>query len=162
MKKVVGTVLSLTSGVLIGSAAGAAAIFKKKQKEKEEWKNMSNKHLTLMLLLNRWLVTKQEGKSIVNYFHEKGITSIAIYGMSYLGERLLDELKNSDIEVKYAIDLNANNICTDVDVLLPSQELPRVDAIVVTAVSFFYDIQEMLSKKVDYEMISLEDILNEI
>ena len=34
MKKVVGTVLSLTSGVLIGSAAGAAAIFKKKAERK--------------------------------------------------------------------------------------------------------------------------------
>ena len=35
---------------------------------------------------------------------------IAIYGMSYLGERLADELAGSDITVKYAIDRNADNI----------------------------------------------------
>ena len=111
---------------------------------------------------DQWLIKKQEGKSIIEYFQKKGITNIAIYGMSYLGERLLDELRESEIKVKYAIDMNANNIYTDVDVFLPSQELPRVDAVVVTAVFFFYDIQEMLSKKVDYEIISLEDLLNEI
>ena len=159
MKKGIGAVLSLTTGVLIGGTASAAAVFKKKQIEKEEWKNMSNKHLTLMLLLNQWLIKKQEGKSIIEYFQKKGITNIAIYGMSYLGERLLDELRESEIKVKYAIDMNANNIYTDVDVFLPSQELPRVDAVVVTAVSFFYDIQEMLSKKVDYEIISLVDLI---
>ena len=71
MKKGIGAVLSLTTGVLIGGTASAAAVFKKKQIEKEEWKNMSNKHLTLMLLLNQWLIKKQEGKSIIEYFQKK-------------------------------------------------------------------------------------------
>ena len=38
MKKGIGAVLSLTTGVLIGGTASAAAVFKKKQIEKEEWK----------------------------------------------------------------------------------------------------------------------------
>lgn len=138
------------------------AILKTKQKEKEQWKDMSNKHLKLMLLLNQWLIIKQEGKSIVEYFNKNKIESIAIYGMSYIGERLLDELKSSDINVKYAIDQNANNIYTELDVLSPDAELPEVDAIIVTPIYYFYKIQKMLLSKVDYKIISLEDLLSEV
>lgn len=101
-------------------------------------------------------------KSIDAYFHKNKIENIAIYGMSYVGERLLDELRDSDITVKYAVDQNADNIYADIDVILPGENMPEVDAIVVTPIYYYYEIQEMLSSKVDCKIISLEDILNEI
>lgn len=147
---------------IVGSVIGMAMVFKIKQKEKEKWKIMSDKHLTLMLLLNQWMRTKQEGKSIVEYFHKNEITNIAIYGMSYIGERLYDELDITDIKVKYAIDQNADNIYSDINVLLPDEDLPQVDAIVVTPVYHFYEIKEMLSGKMDCKIVSLEDVLCEL
>lgn len=162
MKKKIMSLLSVLIGALVGGIVGGTAIFRVKQKQKEQWKNMSNKHLALMLLFNQWLLKKQEGKSIVEYFHKNEIKNIAIYGMSYVGERLYDELKNTDIEVKYAIDKNADNLYADVNVMLPSEELPEVDAIIVTPISYYYEIKEMLSAKVDYRIISLDDMLCEI
>lgn len=162
MRKGIISIFSLMTGALVGSVVGAVVVFRKEQKEKAQWREMANKHLTLMLLFNQWLIVKQERKSIIDYFNKKDITCIAIYGMSYVGERLLKELKDSDIEVKYAIDVNANSIYTDIDVFLPNQYLPKVDAVVVTAVSSFYDIREMLLKKVNCEIISFEDILDEL
>ena len=40
--------------------------------------------------------------------------------------------------------------------------LETVDAVVVTAITFFDEIEERLSEKVDCPIISLEDILYEV
>ena len=82
--------------------------------------------------------------------------------MSYVGERLYDELKDSDIEVKYAIDKNADGIYSDVEIVTPQEELKEVDAIVVTPVFYFDEIVEALEKKTESEVLSLEDILYEL
>lgn len=162
MKKRINSYLLMLAGMSIGGIAGAAIEFRLTQKQINHWKNMSNKHLKLMILLNQWFATKQEKKSIDAYFHKNKIENIAIYGMSYVGERLLDELRDSDITVKYAVDQNADNIYAHIDVILPGENMPEVDAIVVTPIYYYYEIQEMLSSKVDCKIISLEDILNEI
>ena len=41
-------------------------------------------------------------------------------------------------------------------------DLEEVDAVVVTAITFFDEIEEKLSQKIDCPIISLEDILYEI
>ena len=76
---------------------------------------------------------KQEGKSLVEYFEYNNIKSIAIYGMKELGERLVKELEGSEIEIKYIIDQNADEIETKLKKVKPDGELAPVDAIVVTA-----------------------------
>lgn len=82
--------------------------------------------------------------------------------MSYVGETLVDELKNSNITVLYGIDQKADSIYADVDIVFIEDELQEVDAIVVTAITFFDEIEEKLSGKVDCPIISLDDILYEV
>ena len=112
--------------------------------------------------MNQWVKVKQEGKNLAEYFEREGYHEIAIYGMSYAGETLVDELQESNIKIKYGIDKKANAIYADFDVISPDEELEEVDAIVVTSITFFDEIEEMLSKKVDCPIISLEDILYEV
>lgn len=162
MKKGVVSVWSMLTGVTAGTVIGAVGIGKRMGKRIDEKSEMSDKHLALMLLLNQWLITKQEGKSIVDFFHRESIKSIAIYGMSYVGERLYDELKDTDIEVKYAIDKNADVIYADIDIVTPDDELELVDAIIVTPVFYFESISEMLEQKTKIPILSLEDILYEV
>lgn len=123
---------------------------------------MSDKHLALFLMMNQWVKVKQEGKNLASYFEQNEYQKIAIYGMSYAGETLVEELKDSNIEVKYGIDKNADSMYIDVDVLTIEDDLESVDAIVVTAITFFDEIEEKLSEKMDCPIISLEDILYEI
>lgn len=130
-----------------------------KEKKVNTYKMLADKHLRIMQSMNQWLILRQEGKTIRNYFEVSGYKQIAIYGMSYLGERLYDELKSSVIEVKYVIDKNADMIYSQVEVFEPQDELPEADAIVVTAISFFDEIKDQLSVKVNCPIISLEDIL---
>lgn len=153
--------LSLLS-VLGGAATSAVAVRKVTGKATEVQRNMSEKHLALFLMMNQWVAVKQEGKNLADYFEKQGYKSIAIYGMSYVGERLFEELKGSDIQVQYGIDKNADNIYMDVDIVTMEDELKPVDAIVVTPIFFFDEIEEELSKKTDCPIVSLEDILYEV
>ncbi len=158
MKRGVFSVLS----ALAGAAAGAALIGKRMLYKKLEIQKMSDKHMDLFLMMNQWVKVKQQGKSIGVYLEEKGFNRIAIYGMSFVGETLLDELKMSHIVVAYCIDKNAKDIYTDMRVITSDEPFDEVDVIVVTAVTYFDEIKEILSDKVNCPVVSLEDILYEI
>ena len=93
---------------------------------------MSDKHLALFLAMNQWVKTKQEGKSIAAYLEKKDYRNIAIYGMSYIGRTLADELKGTEINVAYGIDKKADSIYADMDmdVVTMDDYLGKVDAII--------------------------------
>lgn len=158
MKKAVISVLS----ALTGAAVGAGVVGKTCTKSNTKIQNMSDKHLALFLLMNQWVKVKQEGKNLSNYFEKNGYKKIAIYGMSYAGETLVEELRNSEVEVMYGIDKNADNLYAEFDVVSPENVEDNVDAVVVTPIFFMDEIEEMLSEKFSCPIISLEDILYEV
>lgn len=147
---------------MAGAAAGIGAAGRLMGKTAEEKQLMSDKHLALFLMMNEWVKVKQEGKNLASYFEKNGYKKIAVYGMSYAGETLVNELKGSSIEVKYGIDKNAGRLYAEMDIVTPDEPLEDVDAVVVTPVFFFEEIEEALSAKLDCPIISLEDILYEV
>lgn len=158
MKKGVISMLS----ILTGAAVGAGAVGKIEGEKLDKARAMSNKHLELFKMMNQWVKVKQEGKDFASYFEKNGYKKIAIYGMSFAGETLLGEFKDSNITVAYGIDKKAASIYADVDILSVDDDLEEVDAVVVTAITFFDEIEEQLSEKFDCPIISLEDILYEV
>ena len=158
MKK---SIISLISA-LTGAALGAGVVGKVTGETISKTKSMSDKHLALFLMMNQWVKVKQEGKNLAVYFEKNGYKKIAVYGMSYAGETLIDELKDTDITVVYGIDQKADSIYADVDIVSMDDKLETVDAVVVTAITFFNEIEEQLSEKVDCPILSLEDILYEV
>ncbi len=158
MSKGVNKVLS----TLAGAAAGGIAARSVSSKKIKELLDGHAKVHELYMAFDQWLRIRQEGKTLVEYFERNEYKTVAIYGMKELGERLFDELEGSGIEVRYIIDKNADAIYADVDVITPEDDLEPVDVIVVTALYYFDEIEEMLSDKVDYPIVSLEDILYEV
>ena len=158
MKK--STIAILSS--LVGAGVGAVAMGKPLSNKLKDVQKLSDKHLALYLMMNQWVKVKQDGKSLSSYFERENFHQIAIYGMSYAGETLVEELQGSNVEIKFGIDKKAVSIYADFDVLSPDDELNEVDAIVVTSITFFDEIREMLSKKVTCPILSLEDILYEV
>lgn len=146
----------------VGTVTGAVVSGKISGKAIEQTKLLSNKHLELFLLMNQWVKVKQEGKNLSSYLEKKGYKRIAIYGMSYAGLTLYDELKGSDVKVAYGIDKNADSIYADIEVISMNESLKEVDAIIVTAISYFDEIEEELSQKINVPIISLEDIVFEV
>lgn len=108
-----------------------------------------------------WLALKIYKKSLAEFIRSQGIKSIAIYGMGYLGELLLEELKDSDIEVLYGIDRYAPAIMTEVDIYLPGDVLPEADAMIVTAVNAYEEIYNYYKNKFNGRIMSLEYVVYE-
>lgn len=158
MKKGILAALSSGAGLLFG-AVGTGVVM---QKELDKMSVMARKNYVIIRLFDQWMKVKQSGESIADYLKENGYHTVAVYGMSFAGERLYDDLKDSEITVKYGIDQNADKIYAEVDVLSPDEELPEVDAVIVTAVYYFEEIEEKLSDRMDCPILSLEDILYEI
>ena len=147
---------------LAGAAVGAGIVKKMTVEETEKARAGSDKHLTLFLMMNQWVKVKQKGKNLSGYFEKNGYQKIAVYGMSYAGETLTDELKGTKTEVIYGIDKNADNLYSDLKIVSMEDKLAVVDAVVVTAITFFDEREEQLSQKVDCPILSLEDILYEV
>ena len=80
--------------------------------------------------------------------------------MGGIGERVYEELKKTDVDVKYFIDKSVIN--SRLKVFDINDELPYVDVIIVTPIFAFDDIERELSQKVNYPIVSIEDIIYEI
>lgn len=153
-KDVILTISAFAGGVIGGVIAGE--VFNKKYGKMKE---LSEKYLALFMMMNRWVRIKQEGKHLADYLKKIGLCKVAIYGMGYVGETLLEELKGTEVEVAYGIDRRADGIKTDIDIFFMDASLKEVDAVIVTAISSFDEIEDKLTDKLNCPIISLEDIV---
>lgn len=113
-------------------------------------------------MVSKWVVIKQQKERIDEYILKKGYKSIAIYGMGDIGNLFYDEIKNGCVEIKYAIDKNADERLSQLKIVGINHELELVDAIIVTAVFAFDEIREELEKMTSCPIIALDDLLYEI
>ncbi|KAI4450836.1 hypothetical protein C823_005373 [Eubacterium plexicaudatum ASF492] len=82
--------------------------------------------------------------------------------MSYAGETFFDELRDTSVEIVYGIDKKTSALNVELEVVSVDSELEEVDAVVVTAITYFDDIEKALSAKLNCPILSLEDILYEV
>lgn len=162
MKQILKTAVSVLAGMAVGGITVGGIIGKLSGEATAKAQKMSDKHLVLFRMMNQWVKVKQEGKNLSAYFEKNGYKKIAIYGMSFAGETLVDELKNTNTKVLYGIDQNADRLYAEVDIVNLDDHLGKVDAIVVTAITFFEEVEVKLNKLVDCPIISLEDVLYEV
>lgn len=146
-------------GAVFGSVFGAAAMEKITGRAIDNCRELADKNLDLFLLMNQWMKTKQKGRHVKGYLEKKGYKSIAVYGLSHVGKCLLEELKDCEAEIKYAVDKNASAVYSDIEIYSPDDDLPSADVMIVTAVYYFNDIYDNLKDKVAYPIVSLKDIL---
>lgn len=113
-----------------------------------------------MRIFGEWVRVKQTGNDLIPYFHDNCLKTIAIYGMGILGERLFDELEDSDITVLYAIDRMAEQKQYKGLKIYGTKDdcYPEVDAVCVTPTQDYWDIVCKLSAHIDAPIISLEDV----
>lgn len=112
--------------------------------------------------LNKWLTVKEQGKCLEQYFKRNNVKSIGVYGYGALGRHLVDELCESDVTVKYVIDKKIPDISCNIKIIRPEEQIQNVEMIVVTAYYYWNEIVELLGKKGDYQIISLETVVDEV
>ncbi|MBO5468259.1 MAG: hypothetical protein J6A03_00755 [Lachnospiraceae bacterium] len=158
MKKGIIGFVGLVTGVIGGVIVGGKLISGRVETVSPKVDKFKGYYNTL----NQWLMLKQQGISLEKYFTDNKYNKIAIYGMGELGNRLYDELKDSSIEVKYAIDQNAMAVYSNIDVVDMDEITDDVDVVVVTAVFAMEKVESELQLKISCPIVSLEDIVYEM
>lgn len=156
------TIISAIIGTVAGAAGGAATGYyvadKNKKEELDKKQQRIDKFVGYFNILDAWMSLKEQNIALSEYFEECGYEKIAIYGWGKMGKHLYEELKDSKVEVVYAIDRNAIGN-TDLKVYNINDSLPEVDAVIVSATFDFDAIYDELSEKVYCPIISLEEVV---
>lgn len=144
---------------MIGSGIGYLWSMNRLNKVIDEKEARIDKFVGYFNLLDHWMMIKEEGKSISGYFQENGYLKIAIYGLGKMGNHLLKELKDTNIQVLYAIDTKGDAVCNDTVVYTLNDKLPDTDLIVVTPVFDYDNIERSLREKTDTKIVSLNSVV---
>lgn len=133
--------------------AAAKSMLNNQQPENKE------KEIKLRRISELWLNDSQGNHPIEEELAHRGIKTIAIYGMGYLGCHLYDELENSRVCIKYVMDkaLTDGNGILNVENL--DGILPEVDAIIVTVLGKTKEIIESIRKKSKCTIFTLEEVV---
>ena len=108
-----------------------------------------------------WLSRNITQNSILKWFKNKSYKMVAIYGYKELGRLLFKELQSSEIEVKYIIDANADNMYEEIDVVVPEDFAEEVDVIIVTAPFYYDEIYNNMKNRVKCPIVSIVDVIND-
>lgn len=151
---IIAIVFTMIGGILGILISGNALLAEVKKQH-----GLSDKYLALYLLYDRWLLMKQTGRSVKEYFESHGYNRVAIYGMGKIGIRFFQELVQEGVEVLYVIDRNASQIKLNIECLSPEDNLPEVDVIIVTVIDDCERISKYIGNKTQCVIVSLEDII---
>lgn len=132
---------------------------KSMERERKRLEEKAYRYETYWRVLDRWLYLKESGRNMADYLEEKGIHSVAIYGVGMLGEHLLKELQEGNVKVCYGIDAKKDKIKAEIPIYSIYEELPETDAVIVTVPYAFEEIKERLEKKTSYLILSLESLI---
>lgn len=103
-----------------------------------------NNHWDSFITMKRWLENRNKGKLFQDYFRECGYKKIAIYGAGDIGRLLYEEVKESDIEILYFVDRNAEGIRAIDDIpvitLQDVSNMENVDVLVITPIGNYNEI----------------------
>lgn len=116
--------------------------------------------------VKRWLENRNRGKTFADYFHECKVNEIAIYGAGDLGRLLYEELKCSDICIKYFIDRNGEGIhqIDDIPVIPISDvyKMADVDLVIISVSEYYTEVYNtLININPKMRMISLKEAVYE-
>lgn len=117
-------------------------------------------YISYYRLLEKWMVVREQGRSARTYFEANGLRKIIIYGLGKMAGHLLEDLKQSDIEIVCAIDKGAVNKNAGFPVISDENDIPEADCIVITPVYDAAAICQTLRDKTMIPLVSLTDVIN--
>lgn len=126
------------------------------------YKQLVTRYESYWRTMDKWIAFKNQGRKIEDYLSRRGIKKIAIYGMGMLGNHLIADLENSKIDILYGVDNRKDNIRKKFPVYCIEDDLPKVDLVIVSVIHQFMQIYSQLKKKLECDIISLNEILEEV
>lgn len=127
--------------------------------EIERWRMQVKRKSSFYQFMRNWMQLRLNGGSIEKRLMEAGHYSVAIYGMGIHGRMLYEDLRDTQISVKYFIDKQKKEGLGGVPVYSLEEELPDVDAVIITPYLEFASIQQVLQDKIRSRMIPLNALV---
>jgi len=159
-------VLTIVMTVMVGAVVFVCCqiqSFRVVKKAKEAGAHELEKYRSYYRLFGSWMLLRNKRRVLAEYFEDHRLKNVAIYGLGRLGLCLYEELRNSTINVKYAIDRDSAHFSyLDLKVVSLESPLEPVDVIVVTPVSEYQGIVEGLRKKGSSPIVNLEDVISSL
>ena len=162
MVNIMGRKHSLLKRVQSKFFCAGAPLINKQRKERQELIAEADLLRRQNSIYAKWIARKQkDNNGISEYLLQNGYHTVAVYGLGQIGKMLIRELSGTEIEVKYAIDRNAEKILSDITVYSLEDKFETVDLIIVTIPNGFHRIKETLRNRTSIEIRSIEDIICE-
>lgn len=163
MKKYLIRILNWIFLLIAGGSVGGYLCYRLSEMTVDNKMNELEKYQLYFDVLNKWLRLKNCGHSLQEYFEERGYKKIAIYGLGELGQRFLEEMSYSNIDVIYTIDQNINCKFATYDLsLFDKHKLSDVDTMVITPVYLAGELTTFLEKRVTCPIVSLIEIIEAV
>lgn len=118
-----------------------------------------NKFTNYFRIFDKWMMLKEDGITFEEYFRKNNYKKVAIYGMGVMGGHLYEELKGCNVDIVYGIDKKMEIHYSNIPIKKEPESSMPVDVIIVTATFQYKEIKAELEKKVDCDIVSLEDVV---
>lgn len=117
--------------------------------------------------MKRWMENNNSGKKFADYLLSCGYYKVAIYGAGDIGRLLYHDVKNSDVQVMYFVDRNAESIknIDGIQVVLPIDIVKQkdVDIMIISPVGAFDSIKRlMVDNYPEIPVLSLKEAVYEV
>lgn len=117
----------------------------------------------MYMFMLRWMEFITMGLSLDNYLLKRGINEVAIYGGGHIGRMLYLQLKKTDVKVLFCIDQNMENnyISADLPIYNTYENIPKINAIIVTPFYCFEQIKAQLKVPDNCKILSIENMIED-
>ncbi|WP_300809001.1 hypothetical protein, partial [uncultured Acetatifactor sp.] len=132
--------------------------YEKLGKEIVGYKGKIARYESYWRIMDKWLLLKEQKKSLSNILEEKGCYKVALYGVGMLGKHLICDLSGSNVKIVCAIDKNSVEGQFDFPIIDLNGQIPVADAVIVTPVYEFEKIRIQLNEKGIKHVISIESL----
>lgn len=149
-------------GIVFGIVLSYRILEKRYKKKYKEIMRLSDKHLEMFLVMDRWFQNELSGKKIATYLKENNFYNITIYGMGYIGMSLFDYLTKEGFEINNLIDQKKNKSVNGIRIRTINEEYVSTDVIIVTAIYYFEELEDKLKEKFREPILSFADIVYKI
>lgn len=125
-----------------------------------ELEHRLQKSILFYWVLTRWLGNMIDENGVAERISAMGYSTVAVYGYAEIGKLLCRELQKTEVEVVYVLDKKVKATeWNDVPVYAPGKGLPEVDAVIVTAVYYYEEIEKELSGLGFRNVISFSELV---
>lgn len=119
----------------------------------------SEEYRRYLLMMNQWLILKQERKDISRYLINHGYRRVAIYGMGLYGRHIVRDLAGSEVTIAFGIDRTETESYMGVEIIKPKKELKGIDLVIISALRYSEEIRDTLKDICDCDIVELDQLV---